>query len=111
MFGRFFRLLRLTVLLVILLAVIIFTVSNRGEVDLSLYPLPFEISLPVYLFFLLSLGAGYLWGMFSNSVAILRHKHTAKKQTAKATALSDEISVLRAEQSVSTSAAISAKNE
>ncbi len=74
-----------------------FTVSNRGDVDLSLYPLPFEVSLPTYLFFLLTLASGYIWGMFSNSISTFRHKRVAKKEHHKVEALEQEVKSLRAQ--------------
>lgn len=102
MFTSLLRLVRLTFLLLILLGVIVFTVSNRGDITLSLYPLPFEVALPVYLFFLLTLAIGYVWGMFSSGLSTLRHKRTAKKQQAKAEALSQEVSSLRAKEAMAT---------
>ena len=102
MFSSLFRLLRLTLLILILLVVVAFTVSNRGDVDLSLYPLPFEISLPTYLFFLLTLATGYLWGNLTNGLSTFRHKRMAKKEGAKVDALKQEVSSLRAQQATAT---------
>ena len=79
-----------------------FTVSNRGDVDLSLYPLPFEVSLPTYLFFLVTLAVGYIWGIFSNSVSTFRHKRVAKKEHSKVEALEQEVASLRAQKATTT---------
>lgn len=98
MFSSFSRLFRLTLLILILLAVIVFTVSNREVVTLSLYPFPVEVSLPLYLFFVLTLALGYLWGLLSSSMAALRHRHAARKEGARADALDQEVSSLRAQQ-------------
>lgn len=76
----------------------IFTVSNRGDVLVSLFPLPFEVSLPLYLFFLIALAVGYLVAMLSYSFSNLRYRREAKKEHRKVEALEQEIATLRAQQ-------------
>ena len=101
MFSSLFRLIRLTLLILILLAVIVFTVSNNSDVNLSLFPLPYEISLPTYLFFLLTLLIGYIAGMLSSGIKSYHHKREAKKEHRKVEALEQEVSALRAKEASS----------
>jgi hypothetical protein len=42
---------------------IVFSVANRGSVEIDLWPLDLQIALPLYLFLLLSLFAGFLLGL------------------------------------------------
>lgn len=102
MFSSLFRLIRLTLLTLILLAVIVFTVSNNSDVTLSLFPLPFEISLPTYLFFLLTLLLGYVAGMLSSGLKTYHFKREAKKEHRKVEALEQEVSALRAKEATAT---------
>ena len=111
MFSSLFRLIRLAVFILLLLVVVLFTISNRGDLTLSLYPLPFEISLPTYLFFLLTLASGYLLGMLSNGISTIRHKNTAKKSRIKADALSQEVASLRSQQQTSSAIKISKSDD
>lgn len=98
MFRSVYRVIKIAILLLILLAVIIFAVSNRQEIMLSLFPLPFEVGLPLYLFFLVTLLIGYMWGLLSGSVASLKHRRNAKSEHKKAKALQDEVATLRVKQ-------------
>lgn len=102
MFSSLARLIRLTFLVLILLAVIVFTVSNRGDVNLSLFPLPYEVGLPTYLFFLMTLLLGYVLGAFSNGMKTFQHKREAKKEHRKVEALNQEVSALRAKEATAT---------
>ncbi len=96
MFASLFRVIKLTLIILLLLIVVVFTVSNRGDVVLSLYPLPYEIALPTYLFFLLTLTVGYMVGTFFGSMHSFRHKRIAKKEHQKVEALQEEVAALRA---------------
>ena len=102
MFASLTRLIRLTLLVVILIAVILFTVSNRGDIMLSLFPLPYEVALPTYLFFLLTLLLGYVAGGLSNGLKTLHHKRAAKREHRKVEALEQEVASLRAKEATLT---------
>lgn len=55
------------IILLLTLALIVFAVMNRGLLNISLFPLPYEISLPIYLFVLIFFltGFGMAWLMLS----------------------------------------------
>jgi uncharacterized integral membrane protein len=56
------RILSRAIILACALILILFAVSNREAVSLALWPLPFLVEAPLYLFFLLTLLAGGLLG-------------------------------------------------
>jgi putative membrane protein len=56
------RILYRAVILAGAIVLILFAVSNREMVALELWPLPFEVSLPLYLPFFLALLVGFLIG-------------------------------------------------
>lgn len=87
--------------MLVLVMVVIFTISNRDEVVLSLYPLPFETVMPVYLFFLLTLALGYIWGMMSSGMKTWRYQRQSKREERRNQALEDEVKTLRAQEMTS----------
>ena len=111
MFASFYRLTRLTLFILLVILVITFSVSNRDDVLLSLYPLPFEINLPLYLFFLITLIAGYSWGALSNGFNALKHKRQASKQAGKLDALEQEVSALRTKEAVHSTQSLKIEND
>lgn len=56
------RLISWIVMLPLIVAVIIFTVSNRGRVEIDLWPLPFVYDLPVFAVGLGGVLVGFLFG-------------------------------------------------
>lgn len=70
------RILRIIFILFILAAVITLAVSNRAVLSFSLYPLPYEISMPVFLLLFIVFFAGATFGM----LLMLRRQWQLKRQ-------------------------------
>lgn len=97
--GKLAKIIRLLCSIFIALLVISFAVSNRGTVTLTLLPFPWQITLPLYLFGLLTLLLGFLWGA-SHSLAERFTKHLQLREDKKQIeALRGEVISLRAEKS------------
>jgi uncharacterized integral membrane protein len=56
------RYVRWFVVLLVAIGLAVFAVSNRGVVDVTFWPLPFELAAPLYLVTLVLLLIGYLAG-------------------------------------------------
>jgi uncharacterized integral membrane protein len=109
--ARIVRLLRFSCAVLVALLVVSFAVSNRGEVELLLLPLPWQVTLPVYLFGLIALLLGFLWGA-SHSLAE-RYTRTLQVREDKKLidALRSEIAALRLLQTVSNATPLSSLPE
>nr|WP_295838164.1 lipopolysaccharide assembly protein LapA domain-containing protein [uncultured Azospirillum sp.] len=63
------------------LVAILFAISNRGIVTLSLWPLPFTLATPVYLATLVALVVGFLAGGFVVWNSQRRHRRRARRES------------------------------
>ena len=63
------------------LVAILFAISNRGIVTLSLWPLPFTLATPVYLATLVALVLGFLAGGFIVWNSQRRHRRRARRES------------------------------
>ncbi len=64
----------------IALVAVLFAISNRGIVTLSLWPLPFTLDAPLYLATLIALLVGFLAGGFVAWNAQRRHRRRARRE-------------------------------
>lgn len=97
--NRLARLIRIFASLAVALLVVSFAISNRGTVVLTLLPFPWQAEMPLYLFGLLTLLIGFLWGA-SHSLAERFTKHLQLRENKKQIdALRGEVLSLRAEKS------------
>ncbi len=89
----------LKVLLYLLLIVtgVVFAVSNRGKVDVTLFPLPYAISLPLFVLAVASAFIGMLVGWFLTRIKMFRIIKAAKDAQEHAMALQGEIAAMRSE--------------
>ncbi|MBP2299938.1 lipopolysaccharide assembly protein LapA domain-containing protein [Azospirillum picis] len=62
------------------LVAILFAISNRGIVTLSLWPLPFTLEAPVYIATLVALLLGFLAGGFIVWNSQRRHRRRARRE-------------------------------
>ena len=69
------------VTLPVALVAILFAISNRGIVTLSLWPLPFTLDTPVYLAALVALLLGFLAGGFIVWNSQRRHRRRARRES------------------------------
>lgn len=77
------------------LLVVSFAVSNRGMVELTLWPLPFQAWAPIYLVGLLALAVGFLAGGLVAWLAGHRHRANARRQTRRAERLEQDLAAER----------------
>lgn len=90
--GRFFFLAAVTVSL---LSAVLFAVANRENVTVSLFPLPFEMEMPLFLLTLLSMIAGVLLASVAIVFERLRQRRHIKRQRARIEALENELKAYR----------------
>ncbi|AWK86290.1 lipopolysaccharide assembly protein LapA domain-containing protein [Azospirillum thermophilum] len=62
------------------LVAVLFAISNRDMVTLSLWPLPFTLDAPLYLAALLALAVGFLAGGFVTWNSQRRHRRRARRE-------------------------------
>jgi uncharacterized integral membrane protein len=75
----------------IALVIVSYAVSNRGLVDLALWPLPFEITVPQYVATLVALVLGFLAGGFVAWNAGRKHRVAARVRGRKAAQLERDL--------------------
>jgi len=84
----------------IALVIVSFAVSNRDPVDLALWPLPFEITVPLYVAALVALVLGFLAGGFVAWNADRRYRVAARVRGRKAAQLERELARERDQRTV-----------
>lgn len=75
----------------IILVAVLFALSNRDPVSLALWPLPFEIVLPVYLAVLLPAGLGFAIGGVVAWVSAAKARKEVKRRRSQVAELSEEV--------------------
>ena len=78
-------------MLVVGVAAVLFAVSNRQVVDLTLWPLPFSLPAPVYAVALSALAAGVGWGGLIGWWGTLRARRRARLETRRAANLEQDL--------------------
>ncbi|MEX0758290.1 MAG: LapA family protein [Tistlia sp.] len=89
------RLLWLLIALPLLLLLVVFSVNNRAAVALDLWPLRYEIALPLFLVVLGSLAVGVLLGLFLEWVFEGRNRSALRSERRRTAATERELSKLR----------------
>ena len=84
----------------IALVIVSFAVSNRDPVDLALWPLPFEVTVPQYVATLVALVLGFLAGGFVAWSAGHRYRVAARVRGRKASQLERELTREREQRTV-----------
>ena len=74
----------------------LFAVSNRAAVTLGLWPLPFELDLPLYLAILFALLAGFISGAMSAWIAGRRRRLENRVRGRRIAALERELAAKEA---------------
>lgn len=98
MFKTTFKIIRYTLYALLVLTGVTFAVSNRAPVDLTFYPLPYALSVPMYLVAVSLFAAGALTVWFITRVGLFSERRLHKKTTKRMQALENEIAALRSEQ-------------
>jgi|AACY02.2.fsa_nt_gi Uncharacterized integral membrane protein len=91
------RLVTVPLILVISLLIISFALSNRGVVDLALYPMPGTLGLPLFVPVLLAALVGALVGCFATWRNGSRHRKAARDNKKLAEQLDKQVAELRRE--------------
>lgn len=89
------RLLWLLSALPLLLLLVVFSINNRDAVAVNLWPLRYEIGLPLYLVVLGSLVVGLLLGLFLEWVFEGRNRSALRKERRRLAANEKELGKLR----------------
>lgn len=76
---------------------IIFAVSNRNAVTVSLFPLPYELQIPLFLLALVAFAGGVIAAWLSVSLKLSRIKHLSHRAQKKIVALENQIKATRIE--------------
>ena len=84
--------------------VILFAISNREPVALTLWPLPFEVEMPLFLPVLAAMVAGLIAGGVIAWWSGGRHRRRARQQTSRVKILTAELETLRAREAESSEA-------
>ena len=82
----------------IIIIAVVFAVSNRGKVDITIFPLPYAISVPLFLFAIIMFAVGLLTGWLISKFSLLKYRKASKESGKRVEALQNEISALRSEQ-------------
>jgi len=92
-----FRIITVPVLVVLTLVLVSFALSNREPVVLGLFPLPYELSLPMFIPVLVACFLGLLAGGFTVWVSAGKHRRKAKESRKQADELARQVLELKAE--------------
>ncbi len=87
---------------VLIMAGITFSVSNRTKIELTLFPLPYAISVPIFLFGITIFLCGLLLGWTILKFKMVRAVRHDKASVARVVALENELSALRSERRINT---------
>jgi lipopolysaccharide assembly protein A len=91
------RILGRLVVLACAVILILFAISNREAVSLALWPFPFLVEAPLYLFFFLSLLAGGLLGASAAWLAGSDNRRELRRRRRRIDALERELSATQAQ--------------
>ena len=83
---------------ILLLWLAAFAVANRAVVELALFPLPFVLSLPVFLLVWLSVVIGVLLAWLALAGSLFKTRRLASREHKQLMATKNELDSLRAEQ-------------
>lgn len=90
MFRRSARWLKRALALLLLVACVLLAVSNREEVTVSLFPLPYEATLRLFILIILCFAGGALAGWLTASRKLLKQMRLLSELRARNDALENE---------------------
>lgn len=97
MLSRLAHALKFWAALVITAILLLFAVVNRELVDISLFPLPYSLTLPLFLMAIICFGAGLMVGGLIMSVKLGRAKRHFRQEHQRVAALENEVKSLHTE--------------
>jgi uncharacterized integral membrane protein len=81
----------------VVLVGVTFAISNRGTISLQFYPVPYETTMPLFLFTVLIFIAGLFVGWSIARMKTGTHKRAHKQAKKRVAALENELGILRTE--------------
>ena len=93
----------------VILVGVTFAVSNRGQVDLTFYPVPYILSVPLFLFTILIFVAGLFVGWSIARFNAGGYKRAHKQANKRVAALENELGTLRTERLMTPAVALPQK--
>lgn len=100
MLTRLYSTLKFWFAMAITALLLVFAIVNREFIDISLFPLPYAISLPKFLLVIIAFGLGLLVGGMLMSLKISRVLRVYRKEHNRSIALENEVKSLHTEQHV-----------
>lgn len=76
---------------------ITFCAVNSSSVSINLFPLPYFIDIPIFIFAILCMMIGVITGSFAANVKLLKANHVLRKAQRHAKTVEDENKVMRSE--------------
>lgn len=100
MFGTLKKILRFLLYVMLIGVCVWFSVENHTKVELTLFPLPYTVTLPLFLFAIFLLILGMLFGWILSRIEIIKIiKHT-KAAHKRILALENELNAVRSERRI-----------
>ena len=94
MLGAFRRGFRVLCVVAITVLFLVFAISNRAPVHLSLFPLPYDADLPLFLLAIACFSLGVLVGGITMGIKLSQSWRAARQEHKRAEALENELSAL-----------------
>ncbi len=89
------RLLTWIVGLIVAVTAVLFAVSNRTPVSITIWPFPFALDVGLYVIVLASVFAGFLVGALVTWVAQGKHRRKVRRQRSEIRSLEDDLAAAR----------------
>ncbi len=99
MFRRLIRRLKMLIAVFCTVLLALFAFDNRAFIEISLFPLPYEIELPKFLLVIFFFGIGLLVGAIVMSLKLGRALRFYHKEHERSMALENEVKSLKSERS------------
>ena len=91
------RIIKFLVCAVITIFLVVFCAVNRLPVSLNLFPFPYILEFPLFIFALFCVSIGVVFGGFSSWCYLRKTRRTLRNSVARMEALENEIKSLRIE--------------
>lgn len=98
MLNTLAKLIKFCFITILVLAGVTLAVQNRGSIDLSFYPLPYAITMPLFLFAIIMLVTGVLLGWVVTHYKTFHIRRAHKNAGKRVAALENELTAIRSEQ-------------
>lgn len=98
MFAKLVSVVKFWFAMLLTTLLVLFSIVNREFIDISLFPLPYEISLPKFLIAIFCFGSGLLVGGIVMSAKLGKAMHIYRKEHRRNAALENEVKSIHNEQ-------------